>query len=141
MSESARWASDNEAGTQCYEQGHYAEAERHFLAALQEVEQFGPHDTRLATVLNNLANLYHTQGTYAQAEPLYQRALAIREEILGLHHPIVAQSLNNLNNSTLDGKCYAACGRAYTESSTGNRVRFCSHANTKSNSSSMLWQR
>ena len=48
---------------------------------------------------------------------------------------------HNLNNSTLDGKCYAACGRAYTESSTGNGARFCSHANTKSNSSSMLWQR
>jgi protein-S-isoprenylcysteine O-methyltransferase Ste14 len=43
-----------------------------------------------------------------------------------------------LNRSTLDGKCYAAWGRAYTESSTVNRARFCSHANTKSNSSSVV---
>lgn len=49
--------------------------------------------------------------------------------------------LSELNSSTLDGKCYAACGRAYTASSTVNRVRFCSHANTKSSSSSRLWQR
>ena len=108
MNEPTRWVSDNQAGTQLYEQGHYAEAERHFLAALQEVEKFGQHDTRLAIVLNNLANLYHTQGTYAQAEPLYQRALAIREEILGPHHPIVAQSLNNLAALYRDQGHYAA---------------------------------
>jgi tetratricopeptide (TPR) repeat protein len=37
--------------------------------------------------------------TYAykgQAEPLYQRALAIREKMLGPDHPHTAQSLNNL---------------------------------------------
>ena len=33
-----------------------------------------------ARVLNNLAVLYHAQGQYAQAEPLYQRALAIWEK-------------------------------------------------------------
>ncbi len=31
----------------------------------------------MATSLNNLAALYHDQGQYAKAEPLYQRALAI----------------------------------------------------------------
>src|SRR5438876_7177262 len=103
MSESARWASDNQAGAQLYEQGRYAEAERHFLAALQEVEQFGPHDTRLAIVLNNLANLYHTQGNYAQAEPLYQRALEIREEMLGLHTPLWPRALITWQRSTAAG--------------------------------------
>src|SRR5262249_13415702 len=43
-----------------------------------------------------------------------------------------------LNRTTLDGKCYAAWGSAYTTSSTVNRMRFCSHAKTKSNSSSMV---
>ena len=46
--------------------------------------------------MNNLAGLYDTQGQYAQAEPLYQRSLAIREKALGPDHPDVAQSLNNL---------------------------------------------
>ena len=46
--------------------------------------------------LNNLAELYRTQGQYAQAEPLYKRALAIQEKALGANHPEVATSLNNL---------------------------------------------
>ena len=50
----------------------------------------------MATSLNNLAGLYQAQGKYAEAEPLYQRALAIREKALGPEHPDVANSLNNL---------------------------------------------
>ncbi len=49
----------------------------------------------MATSLNNLAGLYEAQGHYAQAEPLYQRALAIVEKALGPEHPDVAQSLEN----------------------------------------------
>ena len=45
--------------------------------------------------LNNLAALYDNQGKYAQAEPLLQRALAIREKTLGADHPKVAESLEN----------------------------------------------
>ena len=40
--------------------------------------------------LNNLAHLYRAQGRYADAEPLYKRALAIREKALGPDHPDVA---------------------------------------------------
>jgi tetratricopeptide (TPR) repeat protein len=36
------------------------------------------------------------QGRYAEAEPLYQRSLAIDEKALGPDHPSVATSLNNL---------------------------------------------
>ena len=50
----------------------------------------------MATSLNNLALLYKAQGQYAQAEPLYKRALAIDEKALGPDHPDVAVSLNNL---------------------------------------------
>ncbi len=49
----------------------------------------------MATSLKNLALLYQTQGKYAKAEPLYQRAPAIREKALGPEHPDVAQSLEN----------------------------------------------
>jgi hypothetical protein len=37
--------------------------------------------------------VYANQGKYADAEPLYQRALAIREETLGPDHPEVATIL------------------------------------------------
>ena len=40
--------------------------------------------------------MLHDQGNYAAAEPLYRRALAIREKALGPDHPDVATSLNNL---------------------------------------------
>ena len=50
----------------------------------------------MARSLNNLALLYDAQGRYAEAEPLYKRALAIREKALGPDHPDVAPSLNNL---------------------------------------------
>jgi CHAT domain-containing protein/Tfp pilus assembly protein PilF len=40
--------------------------------------------------------LYKTQGRYAEAEPLYKRALAIHEKALGPDHPDVANSLGNL---------------------------------------------
>ena len=49
----------------------------------------------VAESLKDLAGLYHAQGKYALAEPLYQRALAMREKALGPEHPDVAQSLEN----------------------------------------------
>ncbi len=48
--------------------------------------------------LNSLAILYKQQGKYAEAEPLYMKALKIREESLGPEHPKVAAILNNLGN-------------------------------------------
>ncbi len=50
----------------------------------------------MAASLNNLAELYRAQGQYAQAEPLYKRALVVFEKALGPDHPDVATSLNNL---------------------------------------------
>ena len=38
----------------------------------------------------------NAQGRYADAEPLYKRALAIYEKALGPDHPYVATTLNNL---------------------------------------------
>ena len=49
-----------------------------------------------AKSLNNLAMLLEAQGDYAGARPLYEKALAIRKEVLGERHPDYAKSLNNL---------------------------------------------
>ncbi len=53
----------------------------------------GPDHPSVATNLNNLAVLYRAHGKYAEAEPLYKRALAIVEKGLGPEHPSVATSL------------------------------------------------
>jgi tetratricopeptide (TPR) repeat protein len=40
----------------------------------------GPDHPDVATALNNLASLLQDKGDYADAEPLYRRALAIAEK-------------------------------------------------------------
>ncbi len=71
------------AGVAAYRQGNYAEAVKQTKAALSAAKAFGPDDPRLATTLNNLALFYDAQGRYAEAEPLYDRALRIYEKALG----------------------------------------------------------
>ncbi len=51
---------------------------------------------QLSRSLDRLARIYHKQGRYGEAEPLYKRSLSIREQQLGPDHPDVATSLNNL---------------------------------------------
>ena len=41
---------------------------------------FDPEHPEVAASLNNLAELYRAQGRHAEAEPLYERALAIRRK-------------------------------------------------------------
>jgi tetratricopeptide (TPR) repeat protein len=50
----------------------------------------------VATDLNNLAELLREQGKYSEAEPLYRRALEIREAQLGINHPSTATVRENL---------------------------------------------
>jgi hypothetical protein len=52
----------------------------------------------VARSLNNMADLYERQNRYADAEPLYRRALSIRERAVGLDHPETATSTNNFAN-------------------------------------------
>ena len=91
----ARWKKANDAGMKALQEGRYAEAEQHLTAARKQAEKFGKQDARLATSLNNLAELYQTQGKYAEAEPLYKRALAILTKAMGPDHPNVAMFLGN----------------------------------------------
>ena len=93
---SGPWIGHIAAGSVAYEQGDYAKAEEEWMAALAEAEAFGPEDTRLATSLNTLALLYHFQGKYAEAEPLYERAQAIDEKTLGPGNPDLATDLINM---------------------------------------------
>ncbi len=64
--------------------------------APREEKEFELQNLRLAVSLTEEAKQYYRQGKYAEAEPLYQRSLAIRKKALGSEHPDVGQSLNNL---------------------------------------------
>ena len=68
---------------------NYAEAERYYKRA-------AVNDDENTLYLDAHATILQTLGRYAEAEPLYRRALAIGEKRLGPDHPAVATSLNNL---------------------------------------------
>ena len=55
----------------------------------------------------NLLGALWGKGRYAEAEPLFKRALQIREQTLGPDHPHVASSLNDLAISYLSRGQYA----------------------------------
>jgi hypothetical protein len=57
---------------------------------------YGPDHPTVATALNNLAEALRGLGHPDQAQPLYERALAIDEAAYGPDHPTVAIILNNL---------------------------------------------
>jgi tetratricopeptide (TPR) repeat protein/CHAT domain-containing protein len=80
-----------------YFAGNYPAA----LVEAQKVEaavkaRVGTNHPAYAAALNNLAAVYLSQGKHGEAEELYKRALAIREQALGANHPDVAQTLNDL---------------------------------------------
>ena len=67
------------------------------MCRIPEPPLAGDEHPDVATSLNHLTGLYDRQGRYAEADPLYERALAIWEKVLlGPGHPDVATSLNNL---------------------------------------------
>ena len=53
--------------------------------------------------LNELANVFEDQGDLAGARPLYERALAICEKVLGPEHPITLKVRRNLATLTARG--------------------------------------
>ena len=68
----------------------------HALSCFAEIVQREMDYPESARLLN-ITSIYLTKRTrYSEAEPLYRRALAIREQALGPDHPDTATSLNNL---------------------------------------------
>ncbi len=90
-----QWEKHMATAAKAFQQGRYADAKKSLQAALKEGERLGPQDPHVALSLNNLALLYHVQGKYAEAMPLYERALVISKKALGPEHKQVAILLEN----------------------------------------------
>ncbi|MDF5710761.1 MAG: tetratricopeptide repeat protein [Nostoc sp. S4] len=70
-----------------------------FIPHLAEVATHLPQylsDEHLVALFRGLGWFYYSQGLYQQAEPWYKLCKDIAENVLGLEHPNVAASLNNL---------------------------------------------
>jgi tetratricopeptide (TPR) repeat protein len=99
------WRERIEAGNKAYSERRYTACETLFLEAFKQAEHWsfdGPEEEskplRMAfsKSINNLAALYHTQGKYAFAEDLYQKAIDLNTELFGKDNPDIALNLQNL---------------------------------------------
>ena len=92
----ATWTRYVDAGTAAYNRRDPDEATRQFEFALKEAEGFGESDTRLATSLAWLAELYRVQRRFEESERLIMRTIAIDEKFRGPEHPDLGMSLESL---------------------------------------------
>ena len=77
----------------------------HALAIASWIERDGMQFQEAASILHETSYYLDYRGQYAEAEPLYLRAIEIRRVVLGEGHPLYAESLNNL------AALYQAMGR------------------------------
>lgn len=84
------WQRYIDDGNRACEEGRFGDAEAFYKQALFEAERSEIQDDCLALSVNNLAWVCHRQGKYAEAEPLYQKALQMVEQLCGTDHPDVA---------------------------------------------------
>ena len=68
----------------------------HALACAELINDYTLALPEAARLLNQTGYYLNDHAQYEQAKPLYERALAIREQVLGPNHPDTATSLNNL---------------------------------------------
>ena len=68
----------------------------HTLACAALIDQWNIRSEKVAWFLNEIGNYLSERRRYAEAEPLYLRALTIDEQTFGPEHIEVANDLNNL---------------------------------------------
>ncbi|MDZ4836361.1 MAG: tetratricopeptide repeat protein [Candidatus Melainabacteria bacterium] len=90
------WKMQMWLGQQAYEKGLYLVAQQKFQKALTDVEKFMDTDERQTMTLNNLALSFCAQGKHEEAEPLYQKALAIDQTSGAAGNLNLADDLSNI---------------------------------------------
>ncbi len=68
----------------------------HALVCADWIEQEQMMESEPAHLLHSVGDYLDDRARYREAEPLYRRALAIREQVLGPEHPTTAMSLYSL---------------------------------------------
>jgi len=73
--------------------GEFAQALEVYEYLLSRIRRDGVQE---AVILNNIAALHETTGSYQEAEMLYRRSLELSERALGPEHPTTVTTLSNL---------------------------------------------
>src|SRR3990172_1685898 len=71
---------------------HFIKAQGYFEMALHISEKINAESQEVGACLSGLAECYSSQGKYAEALKLHEKALAIRKKVYGEEHPDVAAS-------------------------------------------------
>ncbi len=82
------------------------------------IEHWNMQSEAAGRLLNQTGSYLKERARYTEAEPLYLRALAMREQALGPQHPHVALSLNNLGFLYCKQGRYAAAEPLYLRALT-----------------------
>ncbi len=69
---------------------------QHAQSLARSIDEFRFEFPEAARMLNQAGEYLNERAQYADAGPLFRRALAIREKVFGIEHASVASSLNNL---------------------------------------------
>gem|GEM_PF-154166 len=69
---------------------------QHAQSLARAIDEFRFEFPEAARMLNQAGEYLNERAQFANAEPLFRRALAIREKVFGIEHESVASSLNNL---------------------------------------------
>lgn len=91
-----KWSTLTKAGAKAFESGDFGGAERNFKAAIEEIKTAPASDLRIAESFTNLGVLYVSRGQMAKAEPLFERAVKIKESSLGTQDKDVIAALSKL---------------------------------------------
>lgn len=102
----AEWEKHTQTGADAFRENRYGEAERAFQASITEAKAFGENDLRMATSLTNLGVLYNSRGQFDKAEPLFEKAVHIKQKTLGAFNSDVADSAARLCQFYLKRKKY-----------------------------------
>jgi tetratricopeptide (TPR) repeat protein len=114
-------AAHNELGVIGKFDGHFADADRHYRAAVPVVRRlYGARSREMATLWHNLGGLDHARGRHRAGERAARRSVEIGREVLPAHHlELIAHEvahaalLDELGQPTVSLPIYRRALRAY----------------------------
>jgi hypothetical protein len=89
--------------------------ENYWKAAKIYATVFGEQHEEYSGALNNIGGFYHASGDYAQARRLYDQAIKIRKQKLGVDNPTTLRSMSNLAVLLGQMNAYTASNHIYQE--------------------------
>src|SRR5438105_122805 len=97
-------------------QAAISQKEKTLLAAITELAQWKPGDPRVSRAYADLADLYSSQGRYAEAERLYQKRLELEEDSIGRANPELIPAIHDLARVNFAQMKYARTQEMYDRS-------------------------